>query len=191
MPTIPHLAIFAALSGAAATLSAMEYVVDDDHSFALFRVQHMNAGYTWGRFDDIGGELRYDPKDPSGNRVRVVIKAASLSTGVPKMEEHLRSNDFFDVRQFPELTFVSRSFARTGEGQYQVTGDLTICGRTRTITVPVTRTGMSTHAFNRKPVIGFETVFEINRRDFGITYGSPEVIGDTVRVTFALEALAK
>lgn len=189
MPTL--IARPAAVLLAAAALAAMEYAIDDDHSFALFRVQHMGAGFTWGRFDDISGELRYDPANPAQNRVRVVIRAASLSTGVPKMEEHLRSNDFFDVRQYPELTFVSRSFQRTDEGQYLVTGDLTICGRTRTITVPVTRTGMSTHAFNRRPVIGFEGAFEINRRDFGITYGAPEVIGDSVRIIIALEALGR
>lgn len=169
---------------------ALDYEIDDDHTFALFRVQHMGAGFTWGRFDDIAGTLSYDPANPAATKVNVVIQAASVSTGVPKMEEHLRTPDFFDVKQFPTLTFVSKSFAKKGEGQYEATGDLTMHGVTKTITVPVTRTGLGTHAFNKKPIVGFESVFEISRKDFGITYG-PGAVGDTVRVTLALEALGK
>lgn len=169
---------------------AADYTVDDDHTFALFRVQHMGAGFTWGRFDAIAGDVSYDPANPAANKVSITIQAGSVSVGVPKMEEHLKSNDFFDVKQFPTLTFVSKSFAKKGEGVYEVVGDLTIAGKTKAVTVPVTRTGISTHAFTKKPLVGFESVFEINRNDFGIKYG-PGAVGDTVRITFALEAIGK
>jgi polyisoprenoid-binding protein YceI len=169
---------------------AADYSVDDDHTFALFRVQHMGAGFTWGRFDAVSGDVAYDPANAAANKVSVTIQAASVSVGVPKMEEHLKSNDFFDVKQFPTLTFVSKSFTKKGDGQYEVAGDLTIHGVTKAVTVPVTRTGISTHAFSKKPLVGFETVFEINRNDFGIKYG-PGVVGDSVRVTLALEAAGK
>jgi polyisoprenoid-binding protein YceI len=175
---------------AAVPAFAADYAVDDDHTFALFRVQHMGAGYTWGRFDAIGGEVSYDPANPAASKVALTIQAGSVSVGVPKMEEHLKSPDFFDVKQFPTLGFVSKSFTKTGEGKYDVAGDLTIHGVTKSITVKVERTGMGTHAFNKKALVGFETVFEINRNDFGIKYG-PGVVGDTVRVTLALEAIAK
>lgn len=178
------------LAALAVPAFAADYSVDDDHTFALFRVQHMGAGFTWGRFDAIGGEVAYDPANTAANKVSLTIQAASISVGVPKMEEHLKSNDFFDVKQFPTLTFVSKAFAKKGEGQYEVAGDLTIHGVTKAVTVPVTRTGISTHAFSKKPLVGFETVFEINRNDFGIKYG-PGVVGDTVRVTLALEAIGK
>lgn len=175
---------------AAVPAFAADYAIDDDHTFALFRVQHMGAGFTWGRFDAVGGEVSYDPANPAANKVNVTIQAGSISVGVPKMEEHLKSPEILDTKQFPTLSFVSKSFAKKGEGQYEVTGDLTIHGVTKTVTVPVARTGISTHAFNKKPLVGFETSFEIKRADYGVTYG-PGVIGDTVRITLALEAIAK
>lgn len=169
---------------------AADYSVDDDHTFALFRVQHMGAGYTWGRFDAVSGDVAYDPANPAGNKVSITIQAASISTGQADMEKHLKSNDFFDVKQFPTLTFVSKSFTRKADGQYDVAGDLTIHGVTKAVTVPVVRTGMATHLMNKKPVIGFEAVFEINRSEYGLKYG-PGAVGESVRVTLAVEALAK
>jgi polyisoprenoid-binding protein YceI len=169
---------------------AADYAIDDDHTFALFRVQHMGAGFTWGRFDAIAGELSYDPANPASDRISLTIQAASISTGVVKMEDHLKSNDFFDVKQFPTLGFVSKSFIKKAEGQYEVVGDLTIHGVTKAVTVQAVRTGLSTHAFNKKALVGFETTFEINRNDFGLKYG-PGVVGDNVRITLAVEAQAK
>lgn len=169
---------------------AADYAIDDDHSAALFRVQHMGAGMVWGTFQTVTGDIAYDPANPAADSIKVTIQAASVTTGAAKMEEHLKSNDFFDVKQFPTLGFVSKSFARKADGQYDVTGDLTIHGVTKTITVPVTRTGVSTHAFNKKPLVGFETTFEINRKDYGLAYG-PGVVGDTVRVVLAVEAAGK
>jgi polyisoprenoid-binding protein YceI len=190
MNRTPILAALAVLALPAAPLSSADYDVDDDHTFALFRIQHMNAGFTWGRFDAIAGQVSYDPANPAGNAISLTIQAASVSTGVSKMEDHLKTPDFFDVKQFPTLTFTSKSFAKRGEGQYEVSGDLTIRGITKPITVQATRAGISTHAFSKKPLVGFETVFEVNRNDFGITYG-PGVVGDTVRITLAVEAVGK
>ncbi len=178
------------LAALALPVFALDYSIDDDHTFALFRVQHMGAGFTHGRFDAISGEVSYDPANAAGNKLSVTIAAASISTGVPKMEEHLKSNDFFDVKQFPTLTFVSTAFTKTGEGQYQVAGNLTIHGVTKAVTVPVVRTGLSTNVFTKKPLVGFESTFDIDRNDYGLKYG-PGVVGDSVRVTFGLEADGK
>jgi polyisoprenoid-binding protein YceI len=169
---------------------AADYTVDDDHSFALFRVQHMGAGYVHGRFDAISGTLSYDPANPAADKVSITIKADSISTGVPQMEGHLKSPEILDAVQFPTLGFVSKSFAKTGEGTYDISGDLTIHGVTKPITVHATRTGLSTHAFKKVPLVGFETTFEITRADYGVVYG-PGVIGDTIRITLALEADGK
>ena len=169
---------------------AVDYTVDDVHTFALFRVQHMGAGFTWGRFDTVTGEIAYDPADVAKNKVTITIQAASVSAGQPDLEKHLRSNDFFDVKQFPTMTFVSKAFAKKADGQYDVTGDLSIHGVTKTITVPVVRTGMSTNLKSQKPLIGFESVFEIKRSEYGMAYGAGAV-GDAVRLTVAVEAEAK
>lgn len=173
---------------AIAPLAAVDWAIDDDHSFALFRVQHMGAGYTWGRFDAVAGEVSYDPANPGAGSIKLTIQAASVSTGVPKMEEHLKSPDFFDVKQFPTLTFVSKSWTAKSEGSYQVAGDLTIHGVTKPVSVTAVRTGLGKHAFNQKDLVGFETTFEIKRSEFGLKYG-PGAVGDDVRITLAVEAV--
>lgn len=180
--TLPLIAI--------APLAAADWTIDDDHSFALFRVQHMGAGFTWGRFDAISGELSYDPANPAGSKVAVTIQAASVSTGVPKMEDHLRTPDFLDVKQFPTLSFVSKSWTAKADDTYEIAGDLTIHGVTKAITVTAQRTGQGVDAYTKKNRLGFETTFTIHRGDFGLKYG-PGAIGEDVRITFALESIQK
>ena len=175
---------------ALAPLAAAEWTLDDDHSFALFRVQHMGAGFTWGRFDAIAGELSYDPAAPANAKLSVTIQAASVSTGVPLMEEHLRKPDFFDVKQFPTLTFVSKTWTAKAENTYEILGDLTMHGVTRPVTVTAVRTGLGANAYTKKTLVGFETTFTVQRADFGLKYGAGAV-GDEVRITFALEAIQK
>jgi len=166
---------------------AADYTIDDDHSSALFRVQHMGAGFTHGRFDVMAGSLSYDQANPAADKIMVTIQADSINTGVAKMEGHLKSPEILDTKQFPTLGFVSKTFTKKSEGLYDVAGDLTIHGVTKPVTVSVKRTGISTHAFNKQPLIGFETSFVIKRADYGVTYGSG-VIGDDITITLAIEA---
>lgn len=169
---------------------AADYTIDDDHSFALFKVQHMGAGFTHGRFDAVSGELSFDEANPSASKVTVTVKADSISTGVPKMEGHLKSPEILDAVQFPTLSFTSKSWAKAADGTFDVSGDLTIHGVTKPISVKVAHTGKGTNPWTKKELIGFETSFDIQRKDYGVTYG-PGAIGDTIRITFALEAIAK
>lgn len=175
---------------ASTPLAAVDWTLDDDHSFALFRVQHMGAGFTWGRFDAISGELSYDPASPAASKISVTIQAASISTGVPKMEEHLKTPDFFDVKQFPTLTFVSTAWTAKPDATFEITGDLTIHGVTKPVTLSAIRTGLGTNAYSKKDLVGFETTFTIKRSEFGLKYG-PGAVGEEVRITFALEAIKK
>lgn len=168
---------------------AADYSIDDDHSFAVFKVQHMGAGYTHGRFDAVAGELSFDEANPAASKVKVVVKTDSISTGVPKMEAHLKSPEILDAVQFPTLEFVSKSWAKAGEG-YEITGDLTIHGVTKTITAKAVKTGTGTNPWTKKALVGFETSFDIKRADYGVTYG-PGAIGETIHITFALEGIAK
>jgi polyisoprenoid-binding protein YceI len=175
---------------AAIPVAAADYAIDDDHSFALFRIQHMGAGFTWGRFDDVAGDLAFDPANPAAAKVAITIKAASVSTGVPDMEKHLRTPDLLDVKQFPTLGFTSKSWAKQADGTYLVSGDLTIHGVTKPITATVVHTGSGKHLMNGKDLIGFETTFAINRHDYGVSYGKG-AIGDEVRITLAVEGIRK
>ncbi len=169
---------------------AADYTIDDEHTFALFRVQHMGAGFTHGRFDAVSGTLSYDQSNPAASKIAITIQADSISTGVPKMEGHLKSPEILDTKQFPTLGFVSKSFTKKGEGMYDVAGDLTIHGVTKPVSVSVKRTGISTHAFTKAPIIGFETTFVIKRADYGVTYG-PGVIGDDLTITLARDGIGK
>lgn len=169
---------------------AADYSIDDDHSFALFKVQHMGAGFVHGRFDAVAGEISFDEANPAASKVSVTVKADSISTGVPKMEGHLKSPEILDAVQFPTLTFVSKSWAKAADGSYDVSGDLTIHGVTKPVTVKAVHTGKGTNPWTKKELVGFETSFDIKRADYGVTYG-PGAIGETIRITFALEAIAK
>ncbi|MEK7413570.1 MAG: YceI family protein [Planctomycetota bacterium] len=171
-----------------APLAAADWTIDGEHSNALFKIQHMNAGYTWGRFDDISGSIRYDEANQAGSKVTVSIKAASISTKVQKMEEHLRSATFFDVVQHPTLGFVSTAWKKTADGVFDVTGNLTIHGVTKAVTIKVTRTGLGENAFTKKAVVGFESTFAIKRSDYGMT-NMLGPVGDDVTLTIALEAM--
>ena len=161
------------------------YGIDTVHSSALFRIQHFGAGFFHGRFDEISGTVAFDEANPAACSVDVTIKADSVDTKEPKRDTHLKGPDFFNAAEFPTLTFKSKSVKAAGKGEYEVTGDLTIHGVTKTLTVKVAHTG--TGKGQSGEVVGFETVFTIKRSDFGMKFMHPQ-LGDEVRVTLALEA---
>jgi polyisoprenoid-binding protein YceI len=169
---------------------AADYGIDDDHSFALFKVQHMGAGFVHGRFDAVTGDISFDEANPAASKVAITVKTDSISTGVPKMEGHLKSPEILDAVQFPTLSFTSKSWAKAADGSYDVSGDLSIHGVTKPVTVKAVKTGNGTNPWTKKAIIGFETTFDIKRADYGVTYG-PGAIGDVISITFALEAIAK
>jgi polyisoprenoid-binding protein YceI len=179
-----------ALAALAAPLAAADYAVDLDHSNALFAVAHMGASQTWGRFNKLDGSISFDAADPAKSKVAITIQAASVDTKVPKMEEHLRTPDFFDAKQYPTLGFTSKSWKKLADAQYEVAGDLTIHGVTKPLTVTVRHTGSGKHAMNGKELIGFETQFAIKRSDFGMT-NMVGPVGDEVRIIVAIEGVGK
>lgn len=180
------LAFAATLSTAAPALSAAEtYTIDPTHVAALFKVDHAGFSWTWGRFNDVGGAIAWDATDPSKSTINVVIKTASVDTGTAKKDEHLSSGDFFSVKEFPEMTFVSKTIKAQDANIYHVTGDFTLRGVTKSITIPVQllKVGELPPGTDR---IGFDTEFTIKRSDFGMTYGAG-MIGDEVTIIFAVE----
>ncbi len=141
----------------------------------------MNAD---GRFHRLGGEVMVDPKDPTTAKVTLSIEAASIDTGIAMRDNHLRSEDFFDVRQFPVITFESLRVEAAGR-RATVFGRLTLHGVTREITVPVdvALTDVALVASGE---------FIINRRDYGLAYQSfLNPIGNEVRVAFTVRAHAR
>jgi polyisoprenoid-binding protein YceI len=166
---------------------AAPMAVDPVHSSMVFRVKHMDAAYFYGRFNKIAGEIDLDDKNPSGGTVVIEIDAESIDTNDAGRDRHLKGPDFFSVKEFPKLTFKSKSVAKKGQ-EWEVAGDLTMHGATKPLTVLVKPTG-SIDDPRTGPKVGFETEFTIKRSDFGMTYGvDKKALGDEVKVMLAVEA---
>ena len=159
--------------------------IDPVHSNAQFKVKHMMISNVKGEFTALNGSLEFDNENIANSQVEAAIDATSISTRDPQRDAHLKSADFFDVEKFPALTFKSTKVAKQSGGELQVTGDLTIHGVTKSITVKIAMTGTGKD-MKGNPVIGFESTFTVNRNDFGIKE-FPGVLGDDVTFTISLE----
>lgn len=188
------LSLGLALAGALAALPAAAapavYKVDTDHSGVHFTIRHFVTNVP-GRFKDFEGTIRYDRQDPAASSVSFRIQAASIDTDNADRDNHLRSRDFFDVESYPTLTFTSTAVQAQDADTLQVTGDFTLHGVTRRITIPVEVLG--TVATPRGEKAGFETTFTVNRKDYGITWNRTldaggAILGEDVKVTVAVEA---
>ena len=161
--------------------------IDDTHSMGLFRVQHSGAGMFWGRFDGVTGIITTSGIPTGTLALDVSIDTNSVSSANKDLDGHLRSPDFFSVKEFPTMTFVSTSSKKLPGNMWEVSGNLTIHGVTKSITTNVEMTGQAESPRGKK--IGFEAVFTIDRSEFGMSYGvEKNAIGNSVRITVALEA---
>lgn len=169
-----------------------EYTVDAVHSAAIFKVKHMGASYSYGQFTDIAGNFSFDPAKPEASSVEITIQAESVNTHNEMRDRHLKGPDFFNTKEFPTLSFKSTGWKKTGDGTYDVTGELQIAGKSKTITVPVEHVGDGKDPRGNE-LTGFHTTFTIDRTEFGMNYGVVEGggIGKEVVVTFSVEGIKK
>lgn len=142
--------------------------LDPAHSRANFSARHMMVTTVRGGFDKLSGTLEFDPQNPQASSVNATIEAASINTGVGDRDNHLRSADFLDAENFPTITFKSTNVKVTGDTTADVTGDLTIRGVTRPVTLKVEFLGESSGMGTERA--GFEATTKINREDFGLTW---------------------
>jgi len=171
---------------AAATGGVNAYQVDDVHSSALFRVHHAGAGQFWGRFNDVSGTFTLSD-DPAKMAFAIDISVDSVDSGNDKLDGHLKSPDFFNSKEFPKLSFVSKSAKKAANGMFEVSGDLSMHGVTKPITAMVELTGESNMMGSRG---GVEAVFTVKRSEWGMNYGVEKgMIGDSVRVVVGLEGV--
>jgi polyisoprenoid-binding protein YceI len=166
------------------------YKVDADHSGVNFTVRHFVSN-TPGRFKDFDGTIKYDKQNPSASSVEFTVKADSIDTANADRDGHLKSPDFFDTAKFPTWTFTSTKVAAKDADTLEVTGDLTIKGVTKQITIPVDVLGSVKTPNGEKA--GFEASFTVNRKDHGITWNrvldaGGTVLGEDVKVTISVEA---
>ena len=188
-------AVLALAIGSFAVTAAIEpppegvaYAIDGVHSKALFRVQHLGAGRFWGRFNDVSGTVMFD----RGVEIRmdVAIRTESVDSGNKDLDKHLMSPDFFNAKEpsCATMTFKSTGCSMGDKGIYMVTGDLTIHGVTKQVTVPVEFTGAAD--MGRGARAGCETTFSIKRSEYGMNWGVEKgMLGDEVRITVALEGV--
>jgi polyisoprenoid-binding protein YceI len=184
-------ALLAALVAATPAFAAETYVVDKSHSDAIFTIRHLMSRVT-GRFDDIAGTINIDRAKPESSTVEFTIQATSIDTNDEGRDKHLRSADFFDVEKNPVISFKSTKMKATGKDTYDVTGQFTMRGVTKEITLPVTVLGEMKDG-RGTPKIGFETTTTLNRKDYGVNWNRAldaggYILADDVKVTITLEA---
>jgi polyisoprenoid-binding protein YceI len=182
------LLLSAALLAVASVCARAEtYAVDPVHSFFQFKVGHFGIGNVYGRFNDVSGKVIHDPAAPASDVFDIEVKTASVDTHSEARDKHLRSPDFFNAQQFATATFKSKSVQATDAKNLQVTGDFTLNGVTKSLTIPVTVIGVGKGP-QGETRIGGEARFTINRSDYGIKTFLP-AITDEVELTIAIEAI--
>ena len=179
------------MTAAATDFTALtgSYTFDPAHSRLGFVARHAMVTKVRGSFNEFEGTTTIDGDDPSKSTVTVSLDVASIDTRNAQRDGHLRTNDFFDIEQFPKITFASTSIAHDGGNDFQVTGDLTIKGVTKSITIPFEFNGEAKDPFGNTR-IGFEGKTKISRKDFGITWNAALETGGVLvsdEVTLELE----
>ena len=170
-----------------------KWIIDPDHSGAAFSVRHMMIAYIRGQFCKIGGTIFIDRLNSNNSSIELSIDASSIFTGIQKRDEHLKSTDFFDVETYPVITFISTRINAVHGNKAIVTGDLTIHGITRQITVLADFSGPVQDPFGDGSSMGFAVAAIINREDYGIMWNQPManngiMVGREVQILIDLEA---
>jgi polyisoprenoid-binding protein YceI len=194
LAVLPIALLAVALPAAAAVPAAATgtWNVDKVHSETGFQVRHLMSKVR-GSFGDFAGRIQIDTAKPEASSVEFTIKVASIDTKEPKRDGHLKSPDFFDAEKFPEIRFVSKKVAPKSDTTYDVTGDLTMHGVTKQITLPVTFLGLAKDPWGNDRV-GFETAITLNRQDYGVKWNQTLdqgglMVGDDVTISINIEAV--
>ena len=186
--SLSTLTLGTALLIAPATSDVVSYNVDPVHSNVLFKIKHNGVSWFYARFGELSGHFSYDEGKPADSECLMVVKTASVDTRNDKLNGHLKSPDFFDATQFPEITFESTKVKKGKGDTLQVTGDLSLHGVTKSITVELEKVGSGD--MRGKKMIGFHARFTIDRTDFGMNYGVGGPLGSEVELTISVEAAA-
>jgi polyisoprenoid-binding protein YceI len=185
---IASIALVAALSLGCAR-AADRYQIDPVHSTVSFKIRHLGISYVSGGFTDFAGNGTFDAEKPEASSIAVTVKTESITTANQKRDKHLRGDDFFDVEKFPTMSFESKSVKKSGADTYEVTGDFTLLGVSKSVTVTVKDLG-SADGMQGEKRHGGETQFTIKRSDWGMgKMVGP--IGDDVHITLAFSAIKK
>lgn len=176
---VTSVGFHAGAQNAAPKVEAGNYKLDKRHAKIVWNVNHMGFSIYYGEFTNFDATLTLDPAKPDASKLNVTIDVKSVSTNDADLDKHLNAADFFDTANHPTATFVSTSVQPTGATTAKVTGDFTLRGVTKPLTLDVTLLGAGPHPMSKAPVAGFSATGTIKRSDFGVKYGVP-MVGDDV-----------
>lgn len=179
-------ALCLAIVGSTPSSAAETYTVDPSHTSLIFSISHLGYSYTYGRFNKLAGRYLLDRDAPQNSQFQFQVDVASIDTNDAKRDEHLRSADFFNAKQFPMISFQSSSVSKTEKG-YDVTGNLTLHGVTKQITLPMRLMGEGKGPYgNYRTGLIFQ--LQLKRSDYGMT-GMQGPIGENVAITVSFEGV--
>ncbi|MFF7548243.1 YceI family protein [Streptomyces canus] len=170
-----------------------DYTIDASHSTIGFTVRHAMVTNVKGKFDEFSGSLHLDGGDPSASTASIDVKMDSIDTGSEDRDGHLKSADFFKIEEFPTMTFRSTKAEALGDEDYRITGDLTILGTTKPLTIDLEFNGAAKDPFGNERV-GFEGKAEIKRSDWGLTWNAAletggVLVSEKIKLTFDISAI--
>lgn len=178
----------AAGSFAPAFAAPVSYKIDPAHTAVVFIVNHVGFSNVIGRFDTVGGDVTFDKDAVEKSVVTVSIDTTSVDTNHAKRDEHLRSPDFFNAKEFPKMTFKSTTIEKTGDKTGKLHGDLTMLGVTKPVVLDVTFNKDGVSPASKLETAGFSARGTVKRSEFGMKYGVP-AIGDDIQLLIEVEAV--
>ncbi|WP_326663955.1 YceI family protein [Streptomyces canus] len=170
-----------------------DYTIDASHSTIGFTVRHAMVTNVKGKFDEFSGSLHLDGGDPSASTASIDVKMDSIDTGSADRDGHLKSADFFKIEEFPTMTFRSTKAEALGDEDYRITGDLTILGTTKPLTIDLEFNGAAKDPFGNERV-GFEGKAEIKRSEWGLSWNAAletggVLVSDKIKLSFDISAI--
>ena len=166
--------------------------VDTVHSTIGFSVRHMMISNVKGTFNEFDGKIEADPTDLTDANIEFTINANSVDTRMSDRDDHLRSADFFDVENHPNMTFKATDIVKKSEDKYDMTGDFTIRGTTNPVTFDIAFEGAAKDPMSGDQAAGFTGSTKINRKDFGLTWNAALeaggfVVGDEIKINIEIQ----
>lgn len=181
------IVLAALLVAGLAQAAPTRYDLDPHHTQVRFGWTHFGFSHMTGRFDQVQAKFQFDPQAPANSSITVDIPIAGIDTGVPALDEHLKSADFFDAAQYPTATFRSTKVESVGPKALKVTGDLTLHGVTRPVVLDVTINQVGPYPMGGRPSAGFDASTTLKRSDWGIKAYVPNV-SDEITLSISTEA---
>jgi polyisoprenoid-binding protein YceI len=190
----PAVALLALALPLAAAAAPETYVLDPYHTYPNFTIEHLGFSTMYGRFDKSSGKLTLDRATKTGS-VELVVETASINAADNEKgsrqrsrDDHLRSPDFFNVAEYPRMTYKSTGVKFNGDNPMTVEGNLTLLGVTKPLVLQVDRWKCGPHPFNKKEMCGGNASGTLKRSDFGMKFGLPTAVGDEVKLMIGFEA---